>query len=122
MKRFSLPETIKQYLTDIVEVTVGIIYSIQDLVSSNPSIDKSKAIDTHYQSLVKGVELYNRSATLDLKGQKIISEEIGKINEYLRKQIFVANILFDPEKREGEFRIRIWGNEFGDYIDRLMSH
>lgn len=119
--RFHPTEPVRKYFTDVVKVTAGIIYSIQDLVSSNPFIDKRKAIDTHYQSLVEMVGLHNGGIALDLKDVPISPKEIGTINECLRRQIFVANILFDPQKREGEFRNRIWGNGFDAYINPLLS-
>ena len=48
-----------------------------------------------------------------------LKKDVTQINEFLAKQIFIVNMLFDPQKAGGEFGEKLRGNapEFATYVE-----
>ena len=94
---------------------------LQEVIGSNPYRDVEGGLTQHYASLKEIVEIYKRGLKLKQKYPDV--PELDRINQDLRRQIVVTNILFDPKKRTREFRHLMWADPevFGSYLDSVSE-
>jgi hypothetical protein len=82
-------------------------------------IGEEEDLQEHYNYLIKIAELYCKGMELEKQFKTV--PELKIINSGLRRQVQVANILFDKDKRERHFQHLMWGSEleFDHYLDSL---
>ncbi len=108
-------ERVKDYLGDVVEATTQFKSSWDSIRSGG---DIGQLLNDHYFSLARLAELYKQGASFE--NEKTVSKEISRIITYLRRQVLIANALYDPSKRTGEF-IAAMKKKFSEFENYAMA-
>jgi hypothetical protein len=114
-----MPLEIQPFFAKAAQQGLFFELSVEDIIGQTSISDDP--IQAHYNCLSEMPLLYDEGTQLIERKIKNSEPELSNVVGLIKGQIIVANHLYNPSKRNTDFRYKIWGEtiEFVNYIKTL---